>query len=840
MPTFARRKSALLASAFTAALIGAPAHAEEAALDGDIIVTANKTEQPLNRVSASIVAQTQDDLSAQSVRSAQDLARVVPALTITSGNNPRGANIAIRGIYSSIGAATTAVYLDDIPLQRRATLGSFSGSGVIFPQMVNLQRVEVLRGPQGTLFGGSAEGGAVRFITMQPDLNDFHYSAKVEGAQTEGGSPTYELGGSVNLPLVAGTLALRASGDIRREGGYIDHVDIYSGQTIGKDTNSVLRKSGHVSLLWQATDTLKVTPAFYASYEKFNDSDTWWEDVAATAVPSRSFNAAGAAYTGSNGPVNFTLPGFTYGPYNVFGPFRTGKNCNIGENYKNTIAPCFTPSTRTATLYAPSLAFDLDLPFGDLHFSNVYLEDRNRGQNDQSYNETGSYQAGVPFLYTFPVFRALATYENKRTAWFQELRLAAKPHSAVRWVAGVYYSKQNTRSESHDFTDLAAWAPALRGVSDTIIYGAPVAANGDVSSRVQTLDETELAAFGQITVPLGSAVRATAGLRASDNRFGYDTQLAGSFFGYAVPTTANGGLSTGVQRQTSVTPKFGLELDVAPGTMAYASAAKGFRMGGVNTGPFAFKCASTFAALGMTDTPRDYDSDSLWSYELGAKTSLFGGKAQVHASAFYVDWRNVQVNYTLPSPCGFAYTTNAGRAISRGFDLETEIRPVEGFSLSFLAGYTDAFYKDALVGPSPTFSVFIPAHTPMPVPRFQYSIGATIERPVGAGATVSLTANFQHTDSYQTGNGPNSSSYNIDTDRTPATNYMTARLAYDFGNTTVALYADNLLNSRDITSRSGGRSCSNATCSTVRSNNPIFTDTTFRPRTLGITLTTRR
>ncbi len=148
-------------------------------------MTATKQSDTVNRVPLSITAVTQASIDQQGVKTAQDLARTVPSLNISTSNVANGANIAIRGIYSSIGAPTTAVYLDDVAIQRRTTLGTFSGSGVVFPALFDLQRVEVLRGPQGDLYGGSAEGGAIRFITpdAQPDHLFGHRPRRAVGHQ---------------------------------------------------------------------------------------------------------------------------------------------------------------------------------------------------------------------------------------------------------------------------------------------------------------------------------------------------------------------------------------------------------------------------------------------------------------------------------------------------------------------------------------------------------------------------------------------------------------------------------------------------------------------------------
>src|SRR4051812_25201248 len=136
---------------------------------GEVIVTATKQADVISRVPMSIVAQTQKSLDQQNIKTAQDLNRIVPSLVITA-NGQTGSNISLRGIRSNVagGAATTGVYLDDTALQSRSLAGIANGGGAFLPILFDLERVEVLKGPQGTLYGGSSEGGTIKFITPAP------------------------------------------------------------------------------------------------------------------------------------------------------------------------------------------------------------------------------------------------------------------------------------------------------------------------------------------------------------------------------------------------------------------------------------------------------------------------------------------------------------------------------------------------------------------------------------------------------------------------------------------------------------------------------------------------
>jgi len=680
----------------------------------------------------------------------------------------------------------------------------------------------------------------VRFITTTPSLTRYSALARGELSSTKDGGTNYEIGAAVGGPLVFDKLGFRASVLLRRDSGYIDHVDQYTGRTIAENTNGDDRSAFRVSLLWRPTDRLSISPAIYVSREHHKDIDSFWENVPATTVPTARFNAAGAASTATNGPVAFTLPGFTYGPYNVFGAYKTGLNCNIGANFAATTAPCYAGSPRTSGLTVANVTAEYD--FGPVtgHFTTAFVSDRNKGVNDQSISDNATYQGGTPFLYTFPLFFGKAPYKNERNGVTEELRFATKAGGPLSLVGGAFYSYQRTRARSHDYTNLKDYALALRGVPDTVVFGAPVAADGDVSTRDQKLREEEVAAFGEGSYFVTPKLKLIAGGRLAKSTFKYESILYGSFFGFAVPSADNGGVNVGSQSETSFSPKLGAQYNFSDNDNVYVTAAKGFRVGGVNTGSIRTKCQSTFTALGITDTPREYASDSLWSYEAGAKVRTLGGRAQINASVFYIRWSNVQVNYTLPQPCGFSYTTNAGGAVSKGGDVQAQFKIVGGLSGSVLASYTDAHYTDSLIGPAPTNTVFFLKGSPLPVPKVTYNLGLRYDFALMRRYDAYVRADYQHSGGYQRGFGPGSSSFNIDTYMAQATDYVTARAAVTIDDVEVSVFANNLFNSQDILSRSGGRACSNADCSVTRSVNPVFTDTTFRPRTVGVSVSYRR
>ncbi len=214
----------------------------------DIIVTATRQSQLLSRVPVSVSAMTEETLEQKGIKSFEDVARFTPGVDFSSGSN----KISIRGISSGAGAGTTGIYLDDTPIQMRG-LG-FSADDSL-PGIFDVERVEVLRGPQGTLFGAGSEGGTVRYITPQPGLQDYSGFARAEVSQTQHGGANYEIGAAVGGPLVVDKIGFRASAWHRRDGGWVDIVTTDSigpanprGIVSEKNANNAAQAAPHESL----------------------------------------------------------------------------------------------------------------------------------------------------------------------------------------------------------------------------------------------------------------------------------------------------------------------------------------------------------------------------------------------------------------------------------------------------------------------------------------------------------------------------------------------------------------------------------------------------------------
>ena len=224
----------------------------------EIVVTATRQAQLLSRVPLSVSAFSQQTMDTRGMKSFADVARFTPGVRFGESQGGNNNNISIRGISSDAGAGTTGIYIDDTPIQIR---GLGFNSDNTLPAIFDLERVEVLRGPQGTLFGAGSEGGTVRFITPQPNLDRFQTYDRAEVSTTAHGGIGWEAGAAVGGPIVDGKLGFRVSAWHRREAGYIDHVDNQTGDVDDKNINhgdvTVLRGA----LTYAPIDELKITPS---------------------------------------------------------------------------------------------------------------------------------------------------------------------------------------------------------------------------------------------------------------------------------------------------------------------------------------------------------------------------------------------------------------------------------------------------------------------------------------------------------------------------------------------------------------------------------------------------
>jgi outer membrane receptor protein involved in Fe transport len=322
-------KLGLLLGTAAVQLAASPVHAasddsatSSAGLD-EIVVTATRREERLQDVPVSVLAFSQEKLDAEGLKNIDDLARLSPGLTFqrngmsSSGNyNDEGSDINIRGVDSAAGTSTTGIYIDDTPIQtRHVGFGSVNA----FPALFDLDRVEVLRGPQGTLFGAGAEGGVVRFISPEPDLRKTSAYARADVGVTDGGSPSYEGGLAFGAPIIDDVLAFRGSVSFRRDGGWVDRVGytlvpnaaapatptpVYDGDTTEANANYWDTTTARLAVKWKVNDAVEITPSVYFQRLLIHDTAAYWTSL--SNASQNTFQNGNALTNPSDDPFTLT------------------------------------------------------------------------------------------------------------------------------------------------------------------------------------------------------------------------------------------------------------------------------------------------------------------------------------------------------------------------------------------------------------------------------------------------------------------------------------------------------------------------------------------------------
>lgn len=598
--------------------------------NGDVIVTAQKRSETLQTVPLSITALTEKDLERRGVQSLYDVSRIAPSLAVVS-SGPGENNLIVRGISSVAGsAATVGYYLDDTPIAASSNAALLSTRGVIDPSALDIARIEVLRGPQGTLYGSSSMGGTVRYIANQPVLDRTSGRIRAELSDTEHGGVNYNVNGIINLPVLKDVAALRVAAYYRRDDGYIDRFAIdpanYLAAAPGAkrqdNVNTYETYGARASVLIQASDTLSITPSFLYQYSKLGS------------------------------PFTFDgVPGSLGNPIQV----RDVDEANVQRSW---IANLVVKKTLG--------------PIEVLSSSSYY-------HREVSLNDDAS--KVINYFFATPTVYPVGMHgEYRNNEFTEELRASSGFAGPFQFIVGGFYHDVKAPLES------AIPIPA----------GFPYAGQAPFNSfatiyagtRRATLQE--YAAFGELSYKITPTLTARAGVRV----FKVDQGFYQSGDGLL-----NGGFSEvrNSSRDSGVTPKATLQWQVTPDKLLYATVSKGYRPGGPNNPAPASLCGTEVGGLGLNQGQLSaYGPDHLWNYEIGAKTSWLDRHLSVNGSAFYIDWSKVQQQIVLQ--CGFNITANFGKAVSKGGELEIELRPTDQLTFGGGFGYTDATLKSDVPG----------------------------------------------------------------------------------------------------------------------------------------------
>jgi len=658
--TVKRPRATLLAT--SAIVLAGSAGAQTAATTdnsntlGEIVVTAQKRTSTVQDTPISITAVSGADLQDRGIADVSTLAAATPGVSLKS-NGPGQTEIEMRGMTSSGGnSATVGFYLDDVPMT--APAGAQNGKVVIDPTLYDLNRIEVLRGPQGTLYGGGSMGGTVKLITNQPNLTQSQGSVESILSGTDGGGFNHNDNFMFNIPLIKDQLALHVVASEAYTSGWIDRIvaDPFPLPTNGGATRGnveaapvVARYSNsnaehlygvRATLLWKPTDELTITPSVF--FQRITQ----------------------------DGPSAFDSNPGTEAHYQPF---------NVAEPYSDKIA------VYSLTANYKFETFDITSVTAQWTRTSVQSQDGSENFNSPISGVEINAPGTIGFYLPGGTGPVQGTETDPSRQFSQELRAASSGDGRLNWVGGLFYSQFKSTWNLYTavenpsaFVDLGTFGPAT----------VPAIWNLTNPTKI-----SQYAAFGEGTYAITDHLKATAGLRW----YAYDYHFYDDFAGWGSPLGgATPSIETVSQSENGVNPKFNLAYEFNKDFMVYVTAAKGFRPGGANqplptTGPL---WAPGGVPLSVTPFkyadgkwPTSYKPDTLWSYELGEKARLFDRRVTINSSVYYEKWSNVQL---LELPNDYLLQDNGGNAKIIGGEIELRVALGAGFELGASGGYSQA------------------------------------------------------------------------------------------------------------------------------------------------------
>jgi outer membrane receptor protein involved in Fe transport len=748
----------------TTATIADPAPDRDEVALGEIVVTATKRASRVQDVPFSINAQTQEDIQRANAGTIEDISRNVAGLQVQN-LGPGQSQVSVRGV--SAGQIVrdqpgvkeqVGVYLDESVV----SLSLFTPDFDLF----DLNRVETLRGPQGTLFGSGSVGGTIRYITNQPQLERTEGLVEANLNRLADGGTGGHLKGAVNVPL-GSTAAVRVVGYATKFAGFVDAV----GPAAGKDVNDGDRAGVRVSVLWQPTANIRLTPRLV--YQE---------------IEADGFNRQEIFNLYSN---PFTVPSRTF---------------DEREQYL-LLRERFRDKTRLADLTA-----SVDLGGVDVTSITSYINrDILVSRDASALTGSVSVDLGFPAAAVNLPSNLVDTTDLKQFS--QELRLSSNNSGPFQWVVGGFYSKvdrEYTQRLPTPGYDAATDARLGAGTSAAVANGFP--ANSPYNANLP-YDIEQKAVFGEATYDFGQ-IKLTGGGRFYDFSESRDFISGGLF--------ANGDRRIGDKTDSNgFSPRAILSFEPNRNLTFNVQAAKGFRLGGVND-PLNLPLCSP-ADRTLFGGFQDYDDETLWNYEGGVKYSK--GPVTLNAAAFYTDIKNLQVTLDAGS-CSSRVVFNVDKAHTRGVEAEFNVRPLAGLDLSFAGSLLNAEFDTTLPGALTAATGIRDGNRLPSVPKYQFATSATYGSRFSDSSEWYVSASWQrvgnrYTQPADQENNPRTFVANLPFNGAPATASTRVNLllpSYDLVNLSagldfdsglgVQLYANNLFDENALLSfdrERGGR-----------------------------------
>jgi len=624
----------------------------------EIVVTASRRSESLQDVPINIAAVDTEQIESLRLVGINEIARYVPGLTVID-RGPRDENpdLFVRGLNTTglgpgFAADTVATYFGDIPLQ------------VDF-KPVDLERVEVLIGPQGTLYGQGTMGGAIRYIPKKADLSEFGVSVRGGFSKNEESSDVgVETGITLNVPLIEDTLALRANVDVLDDPGFIDYNFVVREGGVSNPEPSAAERDANLRRVEDANGEDSVSARLNLNWAA-ND----WLDVNLWYLYQD---------TEAEGRQIANQLAFGTGPYEA------------GLRYEE-------PNAFTDELF--SIELQADLGFAEATIAAGHSEYEELGQRDQT-DLLLNFQYGYEFFPTFSSFTRETAEEESDTV---EIRLVSKNEGPVSWTVGYFYNDFHTDAVSEEFT------PGFSQFAVDNFGGVQLRPDDLEYIQLTDANQKEQAVFGEVTWEITDSFAATIGYRRYDfevdSTSGFGLPLFETVFNGESPTETIGfaDLGTNIGDDDGDLIKFNMSYDVNDDNLIYFTYSEGYRNGGVNAVPqcTADQLASTGQQLCAQENEVFIDPDTIDNFELGYKGFLLDNTLSANVALYYIDWQDLQVS-TTTALGSLPITGNGSAAESKGVEFQGRWQASDSLEAAFSYSYTNAELTEfaaGLVGP---------------------------------------------------------------------------------------------------------------------------------------------
>ena len=683
-----------LATAISAALLAGPAAVYAQSDDGlqsieEVVVTARKREETLQDVPFSIVAQTSQAIRNTGAENLEDIATNVAGFTVQN-LGPGQSQVAIRGV--SAGQIVrdqpgvkeqVGVYMDESVI----SLSLFTPDLDLY----DLNRVEVLRGPQGTLFGSGSLSGTVRYITNQPLIGEREFQAELSGNIIDDGGSGGYVKGLVNVPI-SDTAALRAVGYYRKMGGFIDAVQPTG---VNEDVNEGEQWGVRLAMRFEPNDRLTITPRLIyqeIDIEGFNRED--------------EFNILANPFTTTRPPVT------------------------LGDREQFTqLEETFTDDFMLADL-------DIEYDFGTTVLTSITsFTDRDVLQVRDATQLTASITA-QPNILNLPesIYTLDAPLDDATDVqmFTQELRLASNTDSDLQWVAGFFYS--DIERQYGQSLDVAGFEAATGIPTAGPRAGTDILFFSDIPYDFQ-----QYAFFGEGTYSFNDQFDLTFGLRYFD--FEEDRVL--NFDGIFADTTIG---EAGTTSSDGVSPRIMASYVVNDSVTLNGQISEGFRLGGINDPLNEPLCSpEDLATFGGRDS---FGDEELTNYEVGAKTTFWEGRGSFNIALFHMDIDDLQATLTAGT-CSSRVIFNVPEAFSQGIEMEFAGQPTENFDFAISTSLISAELDSTVTSTDAAGNVSVigglkEGNRLPTVPEFQFSAAGNYRWPMDNGWEGFVTGVYQH------------------------------------------------------------------------------------------------